>query len=65
VTARVRKLIGSIAILVFLCVYVWFVASMSIFVPDNRAAEVLYYAVTGICWGLPIFPLISWMNRGR
>ena len=64
-TARVRKLIGSIAILIFLCAYVWAVSSMSIFVPDNTAAEILYYAITGLCWGLPIFPLISWMHRGR
>jgi hypothetical protein len=65
VTARIRKLIGSLAIMAFLALYIWVVASMSLFVPDHWAAELAYYAVTGLAWGLPILPLISWMNRGR
>lgn len=64
-SARIRKLIGSLGILVFLCGYIWLVASMSIFVPDHWGAELAYYAITGLGWGLPLLPLISWMNRGR
>ena len=64
-TARIRKLIGSLVILAFLTGYIWLVASLSVFVPDNHWAEFAYYAVAGLCWGAPILPLISWMNRGR
>jgi hypothetical protein len=27
--------------------------------------QLAFYALAGICWGIPLFPLISWMNRGR
>ena len=64
-SARVRKLIGGVAILAFLVGYIWLVASLSVFVPDHWAAELAFYAIAGLGWGVPILPLISWMNRGR
>ena len=64
-TARVRKFIGLFAMLGFLAAYVALVSTLSDHVPKAWAAQLVFYVVAGTAWGLPIFPLISWMNRGR
>ena len=63
--ARVRKFIGMIGLIAFLVFYVGAVAKLSAYVPDHGALQLLFYALFGICWGFPVFPLISWMNRGK
>jgi hypothetical protein len=64
-TARVRKLIGLFGILVFLAVYVGLVVRVAHYVPDHGLWQAVFYVVAGMSWGVPILPLISWMNRGR
>jgi len=64
-SARLRKLIGLIGILAFLTAYVALVATLSDHIPKHWAVQVAYFAVAGVLWGVPLFPLISWMNRGR
>lgn len=60
--ARVRKLIGLVAILVFLIVYVAAAAAAGERLPDHWLVKLVYYALAGTLWGLPLFPLIRWMN---
>ncbi|MFM8753728.1 MAG: DUF2842 domain-containing protein [Phenylobacterium sp.] len=62
---RLRSFVGSMAILVFMAVYIWAATLVADRLPDNMAIKMLYFAVAGLGWGLPILPLISWMNRGR
>lgn len=62
---RLRKLIGLLAILAFLSAYVVAVATLGDRVPRIWWAQVLYFGVAGVLWGVPLFPLIAWMNRGR
>lgn len=62
---RLRSFVGSMAILVFMAVYIWAATLLADRLPDNMAIKMLYFAVAGLGWGLPILPLISWMNRGR
>jgi hypothetical protein len=31
--------------------------------PSHPAIELVYFAVVGTAWGLPLFPLLSWMNK--
>jgi hypothetical protein len=64
-TARVRKAIGSIGILLFLGVYAWLVVTVGDHLPKLWWAQLPYYVVAGTAWGLPVIPLILWMNRGR
>ena len=64
-SARVRKFIGLFGIVGFLGTYAAVVSKLSDHLPDNGAVRLAFYVVAGLCWGLPIFPLISWMNRGR
>ena len=63
IPARLRKLIGGIGIMVFLAAYVWAVTSLYDYLPDNRAVHLIYFAVTGLGWGLPLMPLMSWMGK--
>ena len=61
---RLRKLIGGVAILAFLALYIVAVVSLAGFVPAFWAAKLAYFLVTGVAWGAPLIPLIGWMNRG-
>ena len=60
---RVRKLIGGVAIVAFLIAYAALAVTLAGRLP--KWAELPYYLVVGMAWGVPILPLISWMNRGR
>ncbi|MDB5474687.1 MAG: hypothetical protein JWP49_198 [Phenylobacterium sp.] len=64
-SARLRKLIGLVGILAFLTAYVVVVATVGDHIPKHWAVQGLYFGLAGVVWGLPLFPLISWMNRGR
>ena len=62
---RTRSAVASIGVLAFLIFYVWAVVSLASFVPDVWWAQVLYFAVAGLAWGVPILPLISWAGRTK
>lgn len=64
-SARLRKLIGLFAILAFLTLYIAVAARLSDLVPSSGPWKFLYFALAGTLWGVPLFPLISWMSRGR
>jgi hypothetical protein len=63
--ARVRKLIGSILVLVFLAVYVGVVVTVADHIPNLWIAKLVFFSLAGVLWGVPLIPLITWMNRGR
>jgi hypothetical protein len=58
---RLRSLIGSIAILAFLVVYVWLATLVASRLPEKRWVWLIFYAVVGTAWGAPILPLLSWI----
>jgi len=64
-SARLRKLIGMVGILIFLGAYVVGVATLGDHIPKLWWVEVLYYGLAGVVWGVPLFPLIRWMNAGE
>lgn len=64
-SARVRKLIGLFALLAFIAAYAVLAVTVGEHVPKHWAAQLAFYLVVGTAWGVPILPLISWMNRGR
>jgi hypothetical protein len=61
---RLRKLIGGVALLVFVFVYVTAAVVIAALLPDNRLVQLIYFVVVGLAWGLPILPLLSWMDKG-
>ena len=64
-SARQRKAIGSLGVLVFLAAYIWAAVTLGVMLPDLWFARLAFYAVAGVAWGVPLIPLILWMNRGR
>ena len=39
------------------------VASLGDEIPDHWAWKLAYYGFFGTFWGVPLFPVIRWMNR--
>ena len=60
---RLRKFIGMLGIGAFAVAYVALAVTISDHLPDHWAARLAYYAVVGTVWGVPLFPLITWMNQ--
>ena len=61
---RLRKLIGSIAVVIFLAAYIAAAVTLADRLPDNRAVELAYFLVAGMAWGLPLLPLFTWIQTG-
>lgn len=64
-TVRTRKLIGTVALLGFLALYVWLVAAIGLGrIADRGPLSVFAYAlVAGFAWVVPAGLLIRWMQR--
>ena len=64
-SARTRKAIGGAGMLVFLAAYIWAMTTLGAMIPNQWLARLAFYLVAGTGWGVPLIPLIAWMNRGR
>ena len=61
---RLRKFIGLIVVIpAFMAAYVFAATLISDHIPDHWAARLVFYAIAGTAWGVPLFPLFKWMNR--
>lgn len=62
---RLRKLIGTVALLVL--VSVWALLAMALaqsaLTSINGLLASLYYIVAGLGWVVPAMPLVRWMSR--
>ena len=59
-----RKAIGSLAILVWLTA--WIVGAVTVggmIATAPQLVLLLFYAVAGLAWVVPLRPLFVWMNR--
>lgn len=62
---RLKKIVGALFIFVFLIFWIVAAVSISGFVPDNKLAELIFYAIAGLGWGLPLLPLLKWMEETK
>jgi hypothetical protein len=64
-TIRIRKLIGTVALLVL--VALWSLIAMalaqSVLTDINGFVAAIYYVVAGLGWVLPAMLLVKWMGR--
>ena len=62
---RTRKLIGTVALLVLVCVWALLAMALaqSVLTDINGLVAAIFYVVAGLGWVLPAMPLISWMAR--
>ncbi len=65
-SARIRKLVGGVAMIAFVGVYAMIAMALAQSRPLQEAPaalQTLGYAVLGLAWTLPLMPLIRWMER--
>ena len=65
-TQRKRKLVGTVALLLFVAVYAVLAVAVAVVLQVRNVstvAELGYYAVAGFLWVIPAGWLISWMQR--
>lgn len=62
---NLRAPVGLVAILAFLAAYVWLATWVGARLPDRPWAWLAFYGVVGTAWGLPLIPLLSWINKGH
>ena len=60
-----RKLVGTVALLVFLTVYAFLamLAAVVLQVSSSKVAELLFYVIGGFAWVFPAALLVRWMQR--
>lgn len=62
---RQRKLVGTIVLIVFVCLY----AMIAMALAQGRISEAhivwktLWYIFLGLAWVIPALPLIKWMEK--
>lgn len=64
-TARTRKLIGTVGLLVFLGVYAWAAAAIGAgrITLASHWLQLAYFLAAGLLWVFPAGLLIRWMQR--
>ena len=64
-TIRIRKLFGTIALLVL--AFVWSLTGMVVaqlpWLANSGLLQAIFYVVAGTGWVLPAMPIVSWMSR--
>ena len=63
---RMRKLIGTVALLALVTVWALLAMAFAQFALISRRAAwiaAIYYVVAGLGWVLPAMPLVRWMSR--
>ena len=63
-TQSMKKLIGTIAILLFVIAYALVVMALAqpVLRDANGFTQFLFYLLAGVSWVVPILPLIKWME---
>ena len=66
-SGRMRKLVGSVVLVVFICVYA--LTAMTIAaakLPGTSGwTQLAYFTVAGLAWVIPAGALIAWMVKPR
>lgn len=62
---RTRKLVGAVALLLFLAVYAFVVMLVAIVLQVNssKAVELAFFVIGGLAWVYPAGLLVRWMHR--
>lgn len=59
-----RKIITSIALIVFIVVWAVVFARLGSSLPLPKWGEMIFYITAGIGWAFLLKPLFTWMNQG-
>ena len=61
--ARTRRFVATVGVLLFLTFWVWGAVSINDRLPDIWWLDLIFFAVAGIGWGIPLIPLLRWAER--
>ncbi len=66
-TRRMRKLVGTVLMLVFVVIYALVVTALAapILVGANKAVEAAFYVIAGLAWAPPLMLMVKWMEGGK
>lgn len=64
---RLRKLVGSVVLVVFVCVYalVAMTVAAAKLPGTSGLVQLAYFLVAGLLWVIPAALLISWMSKPK
>jgi peptidoglycan/LPS O-acetylase OafA/YrhL len=65
-TPRIRKLVGTMILLVVIAVYCLLAMAAAVILQVNEAnktIELIYYVTAGLLWVLPAGLIIKWMQK--
>lgn len=60
---RTRRFVAMIGVLAFVVFWIWAVLEVRRFMPPGALIDLLFYAIAGIGWGVPLYPLFKWAER--
>ncbi|MFT5509256.1 MAG: type IV secretory pathway protease TraF [Hyphomicrobiaceae bacterium] len=62
---RTRKLLGTIALLIFVVVYslAAMMVAIALQVNASKFVEMAYYVIAGLAWVIPAGAIIWWMQK--
>ncbi len=63
--ARTRRFIATIVVVAFLVFWCWGAVMVNEMLPDAWWADLIFFPIAGIGWGIPLIPLIRWAERGK
>ena len=61
--ARTRRFVAAVGVLFFLAFWVWGAVSINDRLPDIWWLDLIFFAVAGIGWGIPLIPMLRWAER--
>lgn len=61
---RLRRFVAMIGVLAFLALWIWGAIAVRGLLPEGPLLDLLIYGVAGIFWGVPLYPLFKWAERG-
>ncbi|MFC5390226.1 DUF2842 domain-containing protein [Brevundimonas bullata] len=61
--ARTRRFVATVGVVLFLTFWVWGAVSINDRLPDIWWLDLIFFAVAGIGWGIPLIPMLRWAER--
>lgn len=61
---RTRRFVAMIGVLAFLVFWIWGAVTVRGLLPPGQLIDLLVFAVGGIGWAFPLYPLFKWAEGG-